>query len=64
MTLDTIQKICKSFPEVTEDIKWENHLCFNVGGKMFLITSPDSSPSTSSSAFSSQPRQLISSAIR
>ena len=48
MTLDAIQKICKSFPEVTEDIKWENHLCFNVGGKMFLITSPDSSPVTAS----------------
>lgn len=35
-------------PGVTEDIKWENHLCFNVGGKMFLITSPDESPVTAS----------------
>jgi predicted DNA-binding protein (MmcQ/YjbR family) len=48
MTLDAIEKLCKSLPEVTEDIKWENHLCFNIGGKMFLITSPDSSPVTAS----------------
>jgi len=48
MTLEAIQKICKSFPNVTEDIKWDDHLCFNVGGKMFLITSPDLSPITAS----------------
>ncbi len=48
MTLEAIEKICKSFPDVTEDIKWENHLCFNVGGKMFLITSPDLLPVTAS----------------
>lgn len=48
MTLETIQQICESFPDVTNDIKWENHLCFNVGGKMFLITSPDDSPVTAS----------------
>lgn len=48
MTLDAIQKICNSFPGVTEDIKWEDHLCFNVGGKMFLVTSPDLSPVTAS----------------
>lgn len=48
MTIEDIQKICKKFPFVTEDIKWENHLCFCVGGKMFIITSPDSSPVTAS----------------
>jgi predicted DNA-binding protein (MmcQ/YjbR family) len=48
MTLEGIQQICNSFPDVTEDIKWEEHLCFNVGGKMFLITSPDFSPVTAS----------------
>ncbi len=48
MTLEAIQKICKSFPDVTEDIKWGDHLCFNTGGKMFLITSPDLSPITAS----------------
>lgn len=44
MTLEEIRKICLSFPFVTEDIKWENHLCFNVGGKIFIITSPDDVP--------------------
>ena len=44
MEIEDIQKICKSFKGVTEDIKWENHLCFNVGNKMFLITAPDQVP--------------------
>ena len=48
MTLENIQNICGKFGDVTEDIKWEDHLCFNVGGKMFLITSPDLSPVTAS----------------
>lgn len=48
MTIDILQSICKQLPGVVEDIKWENHLCFNVGGKMFLITSPDSFPITAS----------------
>src|SRR5215471_5769623 len=42
MTIEELQEICQRFVAVTEDIKWEDHLCFNVGGKMFLITSPDS----------------------
>jgi predicted DNA-binding protein (MmcQ/YjbR family) len=46
MGIDDLQKICKSFKGVTEDIKWENHLCFNIGGKMFMITSPDNFPPT------------------
>lgn len=44
MTIDLIREICLLLPAVTEDIKWETHLCFNVGGKMFLITSPDEVP--------------------
>lgn len=48
MTIEAIQSICKQFPAVTEDIKWENHLCFNVGDKMFIITSPDTVPPTAS----------------
>ena len=44
MQIEDLQKICKSFKGVTEDIKWENHLCFNVGEKMFLITAPDKVP--------------------
>jgi predicted DNA-binding protein (MmcQ/YjbR family) len=43
MEIEDLEKICKSFKGVTEDIKWEDHLCFNVGNKMFLITAPDTS---------------------
>lgn len=44
MNLEELRQICLSFPHVTEDIKWETHLCFNVGDKMFMITSPDTVP--------------------
>ena len=26
---------CRSLPHVTEDVKWGDHLCFSIGGKMF-----------------------------
>jgi predicted DNA-binding protein (MmcQ/YjbR family) len=48
MSIEEIQSICKNLPAVTEDIKWDNHLCFNVGDKMFLVTSPDSVPCSAS----------------
>lgn len=48
MTIADLQGICKQLPGVTEDIKWEDHLCFNVGGKMFLVTSPDTVPCSAS----------------
>ena len=48
MNLEELRKICLSFPGVTEDIKWENHLCFCVGDKMFVVTGPDQSPVTAS----------------
>jgi predicted DNA-binding protein (MmcQ/YjbR family) len=38
MTVEEIRKFCLSLPSVTEDVKWEDHLCFNIGGKMFCIT--------------------------
>jgi len=40
MTIEDIQTICHQFAGVTEDIKLGSHLCFNVGGKTFLFTSP------------------------
>lgn len=48
MTIENLRKIALALPGVTEDIKWENHLCFNVGGKMFLVTSPDAVPVSAS----------------
>jgi predicted DNA-binding protein (MmcQ/YjbR family) len=48
MNIADLQAICLALPGVTQDIKWENHLCFSVGGKLFLITSPDEVPVTAS----------------
>lgn len=48
MTIDVLQGICQTLPAVTQDLKWDNHLCFNVGGKMFMITSPDEVPVSAS----------------
>lgn len=41
MTNADIRTFCLSLPGTTEDIKWELHLCFSVGGKMYCITTPD-----------------------
>lgn len=48
MSIEELQNICKKMKGMTEDIKWENHLCFNVGEKMFLVTSPDTIPHSAS----------------
>jgi predicted DNA-binding protein (MmcQ/YjbR family) len=48
MTVDDIDTICKKLPHVTTDIKWENHLCYNIGDKMFLIIGVDNVPVTAS----------------
>jgi len=37
MDIEKLRSICSSFPAVTEDIKWEDNLCFCVGGKIFCI---------------------------
>ena len=41
MTIDQFRNICLSFPAVTEDVKWDNDLCFSVASKMFCVTSLD-----------------------
>jgi predicted DNA-binding protein (MmcQ/YjbR family) len=48
MIIEEIRSICKKLKGVTEDIKWSDHLCFNVGGKMFLVTAPDHYPVSAS----------------
>lgn len=48
MTAEDIKKICLSFPGVTEDLKWGDHLVFSVGNKMFCVVGLDQSPTTSS----------------
>jgi predicted DNA-binding protein (MmcQ/YjbR family) len=41
MNIEQLRKFCLAFPGATEDIKWGNDLCFNVGGKMFTVTAAD-----------------------
>lgn len=31
---ERVRRICRTFPHVTEDIKWENDLVFSIGRKM------------------------------
>jgi predicted DNA-binding protein (MmcQ/YjbR family) len=35
MTIESVRKICRALPEVTEDVKWGHDLCFCISGKMF-----------------------------
>lgn len=37
MTNDTIRAFCMSLPMTTEEVQWEEHLLFKIGGKMFAI---------------------------
>jgi predicted DNA-binding protein (MmcQ/YjbR family) len=48
MTIEEIKQICETLPGTIQDMKWEDHLCFNVGGKMYLVTLPGSVPHTAS----------------
>jgi len=48
MTIEEIRNLALKLPGVTEDIKWEDHLCFCVGEKMFLVTTPDHFPVSAS----------------
>lgn len=38
MNIETLRKICLSFPHATEDIKWKKDLVFSIGEKMFCAT--------------------------
>jgi predicted DNA-binding protein (MmcQ/YjbR family) len=44
MNADAIRKYCLSFPNATENLQWEDDLCFKVGGKIFAIIGLDSLP--------------------
>jgi predicted DNA-binding protein (MmcQ/YjbR family) len=37
MSLDQVRQFCRSLPDVAEDVKWGNDLCFTVGSKMFCV---------------------------
>ena len=38
MNIEELREFCLSLPDVTEDIKWEEHLVFSVAGKIFCLT--------------------------
>ena len=48
MNLEELRNICLGLVDATEDIKWGHDLCFSIGGKMFLVTSADSTPTSAS----------------
>lgn len=39
MDLDTLREICMAYPGATEELQWEVHLLYKVGGKIFCIGS-------------------------
>ena len=39
MSVEFVRKFALSLPHATEQIQWEDHLLFKIGGKMFAITS-------------------------
>jgi len=48
MTATEIRKLCLSLNGTTESIKWDDHLCFSIGDKMYLVVCPDHHPVSSS----------------
>lgn len=42
MDVDAIRSYCMAFPQATENLQWEEDLCFKVNGKIFTIVSLDS----------------------
>ncbi len=48
MHIEDLQAICEALPAATPDIKWENHLCYCIGEKMFISIGLDQSPVTAS----------------
>ena len=46
MNLDSVRKFCLAFPDATENLQWEQELCFKVRGKIFAMVAVDSVPPT------------------
>ena len=48
MNIERLTELCRGLNGVTTDVKWENHLCFCIGEKMFLVLGLDETPTTAS----------------
>jgi predicted DNA-binding protein (MmcQ/YjbR family) len=44
MTVESVRKLCLSFPHATENVQWGNNLVFKVAGKIFAILALDPGP--------------------
>jgi len=44
MDATAIRKYCLAFPRATENLQWDDELCFKVGGKIFVMLGLDSLP--------------------
>ena len=44
MNFDSLRALCLSLPHATENLQWEDELCFKVGGKIFAMVSLSSVP--------------------
>lgn len=44
MNVDSIRTLCLSLPHATENVQWEDELCFKVGGKIFAMIALASVP--------------------
>jgi predicted DNA-binding protein (MmcQ/YjbR family) len=43
MDIEKVRAYCLSFPNVTEDVQWENDLLFRIGRKMFAVAALEAS---------------------
>lgn len=48
MNIEELQQLCKSLPQVTEEVKWGNDLCFCIGEKMFCVVGLNQSQTSAS----------------
>ena len=39
--MDSIRAYCLSFPQATENLQWDDDLCFKISGKIFAIVGLD-----------------------
>lgn len=46
VNIEELRTLCLELPAVTEDIKWENNLCFCIARKIFLMAALDVFPVT------------------
>ena len=46
MDIETVEKICKSLPHVTDEIKWKSDLVYMIARKMFCVVDLEAVPTT------------------